>query len=374
MIIRPAISAPLPWLTVFAGRFFGKAPSAPPAPPTEKRQFLKLPRTLSFTKEGWRLVVLVLLIGIAAINTGNNLLYLVVAMLLSLIVISGIMSESTLRKVHVKRNLPRHVFRGVSAPARLKIENTKRFFSSYSFNVKEAKTDGVGGVEAEPFYTLKLGASKTTHGVSRYTFSRRGVFKLKALELTTRFPFGLFVKGRKVEAPEEVVVYPRIRPLKHDEATAGISPSASSVSRKGTGTQLHALRDYTLWDDSRFIYWKSAARTRKLLTKEFEEEKERKFLILFENYPDSSAEGGKEAERGESPIFEQMVEKAASLAAHFIKNDFPTGLKTLTTEVPVRAGKEHLYRILRTLALTAPREAEGAKGAKGGPSVSVIGL
>ncbi len=364
MNIRPAISAPLPWLTIFAGRAFGKAPSR------KRRPFLRLPRTLKITREGWRFVVLVFLIGAAAINTGNNLLYLVFAMLLSLIVISGIMSEHTVKKVGVTRGLPRHIFRGVAAPVRLTIVNRKKLLASYSFNVKEAKTEGV---EAEPLYTLKLNRSKKTHGVSRYTFSRRGIYELEALKITTRFPFGLFIKGRKEDGPEEVLVYPKIRPLKTDESVPGFSSGASSLPRKGTGTQLHGLRDYTLWDDSRFIHWRSAARTRKLLTKEFEVETEQKFLILFENCPDRTFEGGGAGGvdgggGGGGPLFEEMVEKAASLANHFITNDFPAGLKTLTAEVPVRAGREHLFRILRTLALTEP------EGPPGVPSVRVVSL
>ena len=67
---------------------------------------LRFPRTLEFTKEGARFVILLLVIGFAAINTGNNLLYLIVAMMLSLIVVSGLMSESTLRDITVKRTSP----------------------------------------------------------------------------------------------------------------------------------------------------------------------------------------------------------------------------------------------------------------------------
>jgi uncharacterized protein (DUF58 family) len=355
MSIRPAISAPLPWLTILAAKAFGRA-SAPHK--KGRRRFLELPRTLRFTREGIRFVIMVLLIGMAAINTGNNLLYLVVAMLLSLIIISGIMSESTLRGVGVRRQLPRHIFRGVPAPVRLRIENKKRILTSYSFNVKETVSPGL---KVEPAYILKLDGSKNTVRVSRYTFLSRGLFKLEGLEFTTRFPFGLFLKGKKDKAADEVVVYPRIRPIKKDGALQGFSSGTNSMPRKGAGTQLHSLRDYTLSDDSRFIHWRSAARTLKLQTKEFEKEREQKFLILFENYLDKAKENGDE-------LFEQMVEEAASLASHFIEKGFSVGLKTLTTEVPVRAGKDHLYRILRTLALTGPQ------GPPGAPSVRVLSL
>lgn len=356
MNLRITLAAPFPWLVVLLGKLFEKKRG-------KKTRglihYLKPPRSLKFTREGTKFLVLTLLIGFAAINTGNNLLYLVVAMLLSLIVISGIMSETTLRRVTVERQLPRHVFRGTPARVRLRLENTKRVFSSYSFLVAEAETPWL---KTEPAYVLKLEGAARTVRVSMYTFEKRGVFQLDAVKLTTRFPFGLFLKGKKNETLAEVVVYPKLRPVKHPEYLPGPSPGSSSTPRKGSGTQLHGLRDYTFSDDSRFIHWSSAGRTRKLLTKEFEEESERKYRILFENCPDRRKEGAGAAN------FEQLVEEAASIAGHLIERGWSVGLKTKGAEAPVRAGRNHLYRILNILALSKP------EGTPGSPSVRVLSL
>ena len=48
-----------------------------------------------------------LLVGFGAINTGNNLLYLLLGMMLALILLSGVLSETTLRKLRVRRRLRR---------------------------------------------------------------------------------------------------------------------------------------------------------------------------------------------------------------------------------------------------------------------------
>src|SRR5690606_23144997 len=50
-------------------------------------------------------VLLSLVVGFGAVNTGNNLLFLLMGMLLSLIIASGILSEGVLRKLHVSRKL-----------------------------------------------------------------------------------------------------------------------------------------------------------------------------------------------------------------------------------------------------------------------------
>jgi len=72
-------------------------------------------RRLSFTPLGRWYVALTIAIGLAAINTGNNLLFLVLGLLLSSIVVSGLLSETSLRAVRVERRLPASA--SVGAPA-----------------------------------------------------------------------------------------------------------------------------------------------------------------------------------------------------------------------------------------------------------------
>src|ERR1041384_4290983 len=72
---------------------------------------LRPPRRLSFTREGRIIVILSVGVGFAAINTGNNLLYLLLGWLLSFIIASGILSEMTLKRLTVERRPPPRVSR-----------------------------------------------------------------------------------------------------------------------------------------------------------------------------------------------------------------------------------------------------------------------
>ena len=74
--------------------------------PKPRRRF-RLPRTLHATRAGWCFVVIVFGVGFAALNTGNNLLYLILSFMLSFLVLSGVFSESALRGVRIRRRLPR---------------------------------------------------------------------------------------------------------------------------------------------------------------------------------------------------------------------------------------------------------------------------
>ncbi|HEY1410087.1 MAG TPA: hypothetical protein VF434_14180, partial [Promineifilum sp.] len=75
------------------------------------RQFLRH-RSIRFTPEGKRFILFTVAVGVAAVNTGNNLFYLLLAMMLSLIVMSGLLSELCLRKLEIYRHAPASLFTG----------------------------------------------------------------------------------------------------------------------------------------------------------------------------------------------------------------------------------------------------------------------
>ena len=347
MSIRPAISVPLPWLTVLVGRIFEKRGGLTQS----GRRGSLLPRSLRVTREGWWFLAVLFFIGLAAINTGNNLLYLVVATLLSLIIISGIMSEVTLKGVKVRRRVPRHVYKGEPSAVKYFIENKKTRLASISFRLEEVRADGVC---SEPAYIVRLAPRHREQINARYVFKRRGRFTLTAIKVSTRFPFGLFCKGKEESVEAEVTVYPRPKSVRVPAAPPPVrSTGQRSSRRKGDGTQLHNLRDYTFQYDSRFIYWRSAASGGGLKVKEFDAESERRVLINFENYSSPGAED----------LFEDMVDEVSGVVSHFIERGYHVGLKTLSENIAPGPGKNQFYRLQNVLALISPAgEGGGRKG------------
>lgn len=339
--MRAALSVPLPWLAMIIGWAFGKRQR------TRRRRF-KLPRTLSITKEGWWYIASLLGLGIAAINTGNNLLYLVAATLLSIIIISGIVSEHTLRRIKITRVMPPRLFKNSPAIVRFEVSNDKRRIPSFSFTSRELP---LASMSAEPVYFLKLKPLEQTIKCSSYTFTSRGAFALAGVKLSTRFPFGLFVKGREETIITEVIVYPDVTDssktasLVAREAVVG----AESDRKAGHGGELRGVRDFCERDDARFIYWKAVGRTSRLFVKEFERERARRFTIVFDNFKTKTPHE-----------FEALVDKAASVAKILIEKGYSAGFKTLTDTIKPAAGQAQLYRILHALALIEPVDREGA--------------
>src|SRR6202044_2772978 len=103
------------------------------------RSRMRPPRRLKFTREGKFFVGITLGVGFAAINTANNLLYLLLGMLLALIVVSGIMSELSLRELTVVRRLPLRAQVGRAHLVEIEVFNHKKQVPSYAIEVEDLR-------------------------------------------------------------------------------------------------------------------------------------------------------------------------------------------------------------------------------------------
>ena len=165
-------------------------------------------RRIRFTMGGALFSVGSLAIGFTAINTGNNLLYLLFGAMLGFIALSGWLSERVLRQLEIRRHTPRGVT--VEKPIRITyyVTNRKRLFPTLAVYLIE---EGL----AEPAFISRVGASESVAVGSVNHFVQRGVYSLETLTLSTSFPFGLFTKERDVPMPGEIVIWPRTdRPVR----------------------------------------------------------------------------------------------------------------------------------------------------------------
>src|SRR5450755_313342 len=91
------------------------------------------------TRAGMIYILITVVIGIAAIESGNNLIYVVVAALLSAILVSGVASAQVLRSLTLDVHLPEHVFAARPMLARLLLRNDSSWLPSFSVRVVPAK-------------------------------------------------------------------------------------------------------------------------------------------------------------------------------------------------------------------------------------------
>ncbi len=314
--------------------------------------FKYLPRTLRPTQEGGYFIALTLGIGLAAVNTGNNLLYLLVALMLSIIVVSGLLSEQSLRKLTFTADPPPPAVAGEPVSILVRLRNEKKRLPSFSLRVDAApapseKPERLLASEEARF--ICIGPQSAEGSPLRMTFSRRGCYRLEGVTLSTTFPFGFFVKTAARREPMELWVYPKRHPVPWPIRPASSGAARSASFQNGQGAAFHHFRAYRRGDDCRLIHWKLSARQGRWIIKERErEEGGGGVLLVLNNLAPAGGIGGWEGR------FERGVETAASLASAMIQEGMKVSIQTADQEVGPGEGPAHLDRILRFLALIEP--------------------
>ena len=305
------------------------------------------------TKAGVVYVLVTLVIGIAALNTGNNLLYIVVAAMLAAILVSGLVSALVLRGLELDVRLPEQVFAGRGVVGRIGLRNARRMLPSFSVRVvparKEKKlrkqwrweptifvfplnrtpenqwlrlrdwkvrrvqlaADPPGIFEGMVYFPYLPAKAELTADLE-LLFERRGRYCESSFGVATRFPFAFLTKTRHVALQREILVYP---PVAAPEELFEILPLVRGEWEsfvRGRGSDLYRIREYLPEDSARHVDWKATAKSGSLKVREFSREDERKLCIVFDN-----PAAGLISEAA----YERAVNLAASLAWHFSSQD-----------------------------------------------------
>src|SRR5258707_62644 len=212
----------------------------------------------------------------AALSTGNNLLFLILASLIAVILMSGILSSITLTGVEMRLELPEHIFAGQPVRAQVELENEKLTLPSFSLRVEAAKANNspaVAMLETPVYFPYVPKKDRVRQSVP-ITFARRGAYRQAAFRIVTRFPFGFLQKARRLELRTEALVYPSVEPTHGFLEILPALQGALESLNKGRGQDLYALRGYLPADSVRHVHWKASARSGSLMVREFTREED----------------------------------------------------------------------------------------------------
>ena len=331
----------------------------PPLARSAKLEVASLDFPFEPTGGGGVFLVIIIVVGFAAWNTGNNLLFLVFSLLCSTLFVGWVAARASLRELTVSARFPDHIFAGESAPVIVTLRNTKKVLPSFSILV-EARGPGGDPVEGKSQgrkrYRKRLLAyfSYVPHHAAaeqrvEQLFPMRGHVLIDGFELSTRFPFGFFRRRRRLRARDvDIIVYPKPDVISDELHLLPMYAGRIPSLRRGAGHDLFSMRDYQPLDDLRHIDWKATARSRRLTVREFTSEDERRITIVLDTRL------GLESEEEMLPRFEKGVVQAASLLKHFIDERAEVRLVLGEDVGAFGSGTEHLYRCLRRLALVTP--------------------
>jgi uncharacterized protein (DUF58 family) len=341
-------------------------PAVPPPPRSHAirrllgawRTFLRPPRRLKFTREGKFFVGITLGVGFAAINTANNLLYLLLGMLLALIVVSGIMSELSLRDLSVVRRLPLRAQVGRAHLVEIEVFNHKSRVPSYAIEVEDLRA---GQPADKRCFFLKISPKSAQVAAYRRTPTRRGRDLHVGFRIATRFPFGLFEKSREVPAEGELVIYPAVDPVQLPPTPGGRSPGTDLIVGRGHGEDFLGLKLMRDGEDPRDVHWRKTAAVGRLVMRERARESRPDVnLTLDVMRPDGAGDEWAAA-------FERRIRDVASRAvAHLKRGDRVTVLTTAggAARADRTVGADPLLRYLALVepfAQDEPRAAEAAQ-------------
>lgn len=312
------------------------------------------------TREGWFYMGGIILISLAALNTGNNLLFLILASLIAIILMSGILSSITLSGVVMRLDLPEHIFAGRPLRARIELENEKLTLPSFSLRVEaaQAKNASAAALLQTAVYFPYLPKRGHAHQSVPITFAKRGTYRQDAFRIVTRFPFGFLQKSHRVELRTEALVYPSVEPTQDFlEILPGLQGALESLS-KGRGQDLYALREYVPTDSARHVHWKASARLGSLMVREFTREEDCRVLLVLDPHIPAAAPRASSFRQREADRFDRAVTLCASIAWHFLERNALLQFRSVGLETPLLPAEECIFAILRYLALAQPLSAD----------------
>lgn len=313
-----------------------------------------MPEGIRITTVGLWYVLFTVLVAIAATNTGNNALYMVLALMFSVLILSGVVSRENVRGLVAELDSPGEVFANRPFAVGFVLRSRALVFPRWFLLFTLSRS-------AQPLLIPYLPRRGRSAGQLEMMVGTRGVHRFPFVHVSSLFPFGFFRKGVRYRVDLEVLVFPELFPA------AGRLPEESNqmgddVSRRsGWGHDLHALRLFRRGDDPRGIHWKQTARTGELVFTERASERSRRLSILFDNAV------GELKDAALLSRFERLVSEAATAAVDHLARGYEVELVTRERNLTFGSGSRQRLAVLETLALIQPRPRVSEALASGDP-------
>ncbi|HPM82844.1 MAG TPA: DUF58 domain-containing protein [Candidatus Anammoximicrobium sp.] len=269
----------------------------------------------SLCREGWYLLLLLAVVLTWALLRENNLLLLVAGLMAAMLLINWRLSVAALRRLEVRRCAVSNAHAGSWLTIELEVANTRRRLGSWALSVEDSVKRQDDQRDMQPVRPSVmfpyLPAGQSMRQSYRVCLPQRGRYALGPLRVSTRFPFGLVQRALWHPGDDQLLVLPRLgrlRPawLQHYQP----APHGTRGARRPgyVPGDFFAVREWQAGDSVRWVHWRSTARHRELVVRQFEQPGERELGVLLDLWePDEP-----------QPDQRQRVELAVSFAATLV--------------------------------------------------------
>ncbi len=269
------------------------------------------------------------MLGFAAVNTGNNLIFLIVAALLAFMSVSGILGWLNIKGANVFIDLPDEIYSGMETLVTVRLVNRRRYLPSFllKVNVLEGTAD---------FDLVECGEERKKSFTGR--FRERGEHLVTGVELSSPFPINFFVRSRRLPTDRRFVVFPSPlpSPLPGGHDKPGMN-SALTVAVKGYEGDLAKINDYSGADPLRLIHWRLSAKHGELKVKELTASAQIPVILDIDALPGST--------------LEENLSRAVYLVNRLMRSNRAVGLQLRERKIAPAVSRSHKLRLLSELAL-----------------------
>lgn len=273
-------------------------------------------------------------LGAVAALSGNNLLFLIVAAMLSTLMLSSFISRLSLAGLELDFELPDHIAARRKLAGRIAVRNAKRWVPSFSVRLSGASDNLLTTV----YFPVIPGGAVLEQTVE-VRFERRGIYRESGFEFSTRFPFGFLARRVAVTLRREVIVYPSVDPQPGFEELLAAVRGDMEAQTRGRGHDFYRIRPYEALESARHVDWKASAHTGELQVREFAREQEREIEIFLDL----------NAGEAQGDWFEQAVDACAYLVWSVTRGDARVRFRTQEFDASIPATAD-VYTVLRYLA------------------------
>ena len=229
-------------------------------------------RKLTVAREGRWVIGITIGVGLAAINTGNNLLFLVWGMLLSAVMLSGVLSEAALRALTIRGFVSLMGMSGHLSQVQIEMRNDNDFLEfCRQVGTLWRHDEGDEFLSWGPFWVEVSPKSERTAHFS-IEFPKRGRWHLCEVQSRTSYPFAFFEKTRfrKVSGFYSWIG-PRCREVEIELDILRDRGALVQDERAGLWGDIRGIRPYRQGDSLGLIHWLSTATPSNWMSKELEE-------------------------------------------------------------------------------------------------------
>ena len=250
------------------------------------------------TRIGIAYLIFTFFLGLAALNTGNNSLYIAGSLMLATLLVSGLLSWRALRRIDIAFESTDTAWAGAPVRGELRVTNASRWISPRDVVLVSSQLE-------RPVLIDEVRKRSSRVVPISFLFTSRGRTHFENVDLYCRYPFGLFLKKWSRPLEGDVIVLPRLLDGEDDGSMPPENRGLTDFNaRADTGSDLYGFREYSPGDSLRQVNWKKSARIGRWILRQPQAERDVRLHVAVDPWLPSSRD---------RDLLETEISRAATL-------------------------------------------------------------